>query len=149
MTIPSDPDTVINPRENFSPYPALIRAGIMMEPMATTVAGEEPEMAAKKMQARMPAMASPPGNQPTRALTKAMSFLAIPPRVMMSPARMKKGMARSINLSRALKSCWVMICKGVLENKMMEIMVVSPRMTAMGTPINKNPAKRMQMVSIT
>jgi len=68
---------------------------------------------------------------------------------MMAPARMKKGMARSTNLSRAVKSCWVMMCKGVLEKKIMEIMVVSPRMTAMGTPSNRSPAKRMQMVSIT
>ena len=81
----------------------------MMDPMATTVAGEEPEMAAKKIQARTPAMASPPGNHPTRAFMKSMRRRAMAPLVMMEPATIKKGMARRTNLSSALNSCWVRI----------------------------------------
>ena len=42
-----------------------------MDPMATTVAGPEPEMAAKKMQARTPEIPSPPGIQPTSELMNA------------------------------------------------------------------------------
>ena len=50
------------PTENLSLYLAFIRAGIMMAPMAATVAGDEPEMAAKKAQAAVAAIARPPGH---------------------------------------------------------------------------------------
>ncbi len=67
MRIPRVPALVIRPMLNFSSYPARVRAGIMMLPTAMTVAGLEPEMAAKNMQVRMPARASPPRKRPTQA----------------------------------------------------------------------------------
>ena len=42
-----------------------------MLPMATTVAGEEPESAAKSMQAKTPAIAKPPGKWPTQSYGEA------------------------------------------------------------------------------
>ena len=45
----------------------------MTEPMAMTVTGEEPEIAAKKRQAMMVVTISPPGRKPTKALAKAIS----------------------------------------------------------------------------
>ena len=65
-------------------------------PMATTVAGDEPDSAAKSMQAKTPAMASPPCRWPTQAMEKRMIRCATPPVVMNEEARMKKGMASSV-----------------------------------------------------
>jgi hypothetical protein len=69
---------------------------ITIVPIATTVAGEEPESAAKSMQAKTPAMARPPGKCPTQAMEKRMIRCATPPVVMKLEARMKNGMASSV-----------------------------------------------------
>ena len=70
-----------------------------IEPIATTVAGEMPETAAKSMQARTDAMASPPRKWPREATAKSIIRRATPPVVMKLPARMKKGMASRVNCS--------------------------------------------------
>ena len=69
---------------------------ITIEPIATTVAGEEPETAANSMQAITPAIASPPRRWPTQATAKLIIRLATPPVVMKVPARMKYGIASSV-----------------------------------------------------
>ena len=89
----------------------------MIEPMATTVAGPEPEIAAKKIQARTPEIPSPPGIQPTSELMKAISRLAMAPLVMMVPARTKNGIASRIKLSSELNSCSTTAWVGVKEKK--------------------------------
>ena len=94
-----------------------MRAGIMMLPMATTVAGEDPEMAAKKMQAITDAMASPPLNLPTKSFITFTSLAEMAPSAMMFPARMKKGTPRSTKLSRPLKSCWMSEVRGIWAMK--------------------------------
>ena len=86
----------------------------MMVPMATTVAGLLPERAAKNMQATTVARASPPLKRPTKTFITSMSRWAISPSVMMPPARIKKGIARRMKLSRALNSCWGRIVRGVM-----------------------------------
>src|SRR5512139_1945715 len=45
-------------------YPSLVKLGIMIDPMATTVARLEPDMEAKKAHAMMVAMTSPPLKRP-------------------------------------------------------------------------------------
>src|SRR6056297_3808487 len=67
-----------------------------IEPMATTVAGDEPESAAKSMQAHTPAIASPPCRCPTQAIEKRMIRCATPPVVMNDEARMKNGIASRV-----------------------------------------------------
>ena len=67
-----------------------------MEPMAATVAGEDPDTAAKSMQARTEAMASPPRTCPTQSMAKRMSLLATPPVDKNDDDRMKKGMANNV-----------------------------------------------------
>ena len=64
-----------------------------MVPIATTVAGEEPDSAAKSMQASTEAIASPPRMWPTVAMAKRMMRLATPPVDMKADARTKNGMA--------------------------------------------------------
>ena len=51
----------------------------MNPPIATTVATVEPEIAPKKPQAKIPAIASPPGRKPTRALAVLISLCTIEP----------------------------------------------------------------------
>ena len=64
--------------------------------MATTVAGEEPDSAAKIIQAKTPAIARPPRTWPTQAIEKRTIRFATPPVDMKEDARMKKGMASSV-----------------------------------------------------
>src|SRR5699024_1164558 len=64
----------------------------MMMPMATKVAGLEPEMEPKNRHDRTVAAASPPGSQPISARARAISLSDRPPMRMSSAARMKKGM---------------------------------------------------------
>ena len=71
-------------------------ATITIEPMATTVAGLEPERAANIIQAKTPEIASPPRKCPTTAMEKRMMRLATPPVDMKLEARMKNGMASNV-----------------------------------------------------
>src|ERR1700744_1960686 len=72
----------------------------MIEPIATTVATLEPEIAANIAQAATPARPSPPGKCPTRDVVNAIIRRATPPRVKNVPARMKNGIAMMPKLSR-------------------------------------------------
>ncbi len=67
-----------------------------IEPIAATVAGDEPETAAKIMQARTEAIARPPRIQPTQSMAKLMIRLATPPVERNADERIKKGMARRV-----------------------------------------------------
>ena len=67
-----------------------------MVPMATTVAGDEPLSAAKIMQASTPAIARPHRKCPTSAIENRMIRWATPPVDMKDDARMKNGIARSV-----------------------------------------------------
>src|SRR5438034_8032529 len=65
IRMPSAPDVVITPAPNRAGKPCFTIAGRMIEPMATTVAGELPETAAKSAHAMTPARPSPPAQWPT------------------------------------------------------------------------------------
>ncbi len=68
---------------------------IVIEPTATTVAGDEPETAANSAQASTDAIARPPRSRPVSAIAKSMSRRATPPLVRNVPATMKNGTASS------------------------------------------------------
>ena len=67
-----------------------------MEPIATTVAGLEPDTAANSVQASTLAMARPPRRWPTAAMAKRTMRLATPPVLIIAPARMKNGIDSSV-----------------------------------------------------
>ena len=69
---------------------------ITMEPIATTVAGEEPDNAANIIHAKTPAIANPPGTCPTRATEKRMMRRATPPVDIKLDAKIKNGMASRV-----------------------------------------------------
>jgi hypothetical protein len=81
----------------------LIIAGIMMLPIAATVAAEEPVSAPKKAEVTTATMASPPYILPNRTLARSMSLFEIPPRSITRPASIKNGMAMIVKESVAVK----------------------------------------------
>ena len=60
IRIPSAPDVVMTPAPKLFGKPALIIAGNRIEPIATTVAGDEPDTAANSAHASTPARPRPP-----------------------------------------------------------------------------------------
>src|SRR5215218_7947855 len=70
IRMPSAPDVVITPAPKRAGKPWRTIAGKMIEPIATTVAGDEPETAAKSAHATTPASPSPPYQCPTMAEAK-------------------------------------------------------------------------------
>src|SRR4029079_2826927 len=70
IRMPSEPEVVITPAPNSFGKPCATIAGRMTEPIATTVAGEEPDPAANNAQPNTPASANPPYQWPTIAVAK-------------------------------------------------------------------------------
>ncbi len=60
ISIPNAPPDAATADEKPFPYPLSIIAGIITEPIAATVAGPDPEIAAKKAQAAIVTVANPP-----------------------------------------------------------------------------------------
>src|SRR5512133_3208692 len=79
IRMPSAPEVVITPAPKLLGNPALVMAGSKIEPMATTVAGEEPETAANRAQANTPASPKPPYQWPTMLDAKLIMRRATPP----------------------------------------------------------------------
>ena len=78
----------------------------MIEPIAAVVAGPEPEIAAKNVQATMVTVASPPGADPTMPLEKSISRSVSPPFSINTPAKMNIGTAIMVNSSTAEYAVW-------------------------------------------
>ena len=98
---PRPPEAAVTPVTNVLSYPCSSMAGIMMLPTAANVAWPEPEIAPNNIQVSTVAMGTPPVNLPIQALAKLNSFLEIPPCPMISPARIKRGTARTVKESSA------------------------------------------------
>ena len=97
------PGEVSSPMAWSSSNPALTNAGYIMPPIAMTVTGEEPLIAAKSTQPPMAAIARPPGIQSVKAVAREINRLAIPPLVMIAPLTTKNGIAKRTALSVSSK----------------------------------------------
>ena len=120
--------------------------GIITRPRAATVAGPEPEMAAKKQETMTHTMARPPRRWPTQVSARRIRRLEIWALSMMLPARMKKGMASSTNLLVDEENSWGRLLMTVSRGRpapwmIMEMTLETPRQTAMGAPISSRTAK--------
>ncbi len=80
--------------------------GIIIPPMAETVAALEPEMAPKKPEASTVITLSAPGTQPISAFAKEIMRFEMPPLSMMPPASIKKGTAMKGKESMAVNIFW-------------------------------------------
>lgn len=112
-----------------------------MPPTAATVAGPEPEIAAKNIHVMIEAIAKPPVMFFTNELAKFTKRCEIPPLPMMSPARMKNGTA--IIGKESTEVIKVLTRKSTLKVPV-EIMVSSvaiPNEIAMGTEAITSSAK--------
>ena len=67
-----------------------------MGPREAQSAEEEPEMPPKKKDATTLTMAAPPCIQPTSSLEKSIRVSVMPPALISSPIRMKKGTASRV-----------------------------------------------------
>src|SRR5574343_801243 len=85
IRMPSAPEVVITPAPKRAGKPALTMAGSKMEPIATTVAGLEPDTAANSAQASTPARPRPPCQCPTIEVAKLIIRFATPPWVRKLP----------------------------------------------------------------
>src|SRR5689334_25281788 len=70
IRMPSAPEVVMTPAPKRFGNPALTIAGITIEPIATTVAGLDPEIAANSAHAMTPASPRPPYQCPTMLVAK-------------------------------------------------------------------------------
>src|SRR5574340_941291 len=70
IRMPSAPEVVTTPAPKRDGKPCLSIAGISTEPIATTVAGEDPDTAANSAQATTAASPSPPYQWPTIVVAK-------------------------------------------------------------------------------
>src|SRR5699024_1770293 len=101
---PIDPAAAGTADANPGSYFLTIIAGIINPPIAATVAGPEPAIAAKNIHATIVTSDRPPVIQPTIVVARSKSRLEIPPFPIRIPARMKNGIANSGKESRDVKA---------------------------------------------
>ena len=105
-----------------------------MDPIAATVAGLEPDKAAKKAEAITVMMPNPPGSEPTSDLAKSTNRRDMPPVSMNPPAIMKKGIAMNGNESTAVNIRCATTSGGVgMSPNTRAAMPERPSATPMGT----------------
>jgi len=110
--------------------------------MAITVAGAEPDNAAKKAHASTRANAIPPLTPPTILFAKSTSLFEIPPFVIRFPARMKNGIAM-IDVDSNPPKILCPIIPVVTRKSGLNTIVVqtaAPKANAIGTPMIRNNA---------
>ncbi|GED47139.1 hypothetical protein HME01_29910 [Vreelandella aquamarina] len=139
---PSVPAVAITPMAKRLSYPAATNAGNMILPMATTVAGLDPEIDPKKRQDRTVAAANPPGTQPTKAFARSIRRSDRPPIRINSAAKMKKGIAISEKLFIPENMRIGTITGSVLPKNWMASITEKASAAKMGSP-SSNTAKKM------
>ena len=115
-------------------------AGSMIPPMAAAVAGPEPEIAAKNMEATIAAMPRPPGVSPVRMLAISTSRRAMPVFSISVPTSMKNGIAISGKESAlVIIACARLFAIGMLGNCVANTPSVEmPSDSAIGTVANRH-----------
>jgi hypothetical protein len=111
---PSVPEVVRSPRENFSGYFPLSKAGKRIPPKAMIVRPVAPVKAVKMAQVIRAMIASPPGTRPRIASEALINLLGAPLSERRYPAKVKRGMAtrmgvvaiRCISIIMAEESIW-------------------------------------------
>jgi len=147
---PIEPAAADNAAAKPAEYPFLFMAGIINVPIADTVAGPEPDIAAKIMHDKVVTMARPPMINPTRLSAKERILFDIPPCSIKFPARIKNGIAISGKESSPVKAFCAIIIVGILLVKTSVSAVDNPRQIPIGTlsDIKKNKNKNKIIASI-
>ena len=147
IRMPNAPEVVMTPAPKRFGKPALTIAGSRIEPIATTVAGDEPETAANRAQATTPASPRPPYQWPTMEVAKLIIRRATPPWVRKLPARMKNGIAMISNFSMPVNSLSATDSSGtsVIVNR--KVSTVRPSEMEMGIPVSMSTVRMPKMIS--
>ena len=103
---PRAPAEAAVPMANLLEYPRFSISGMVMDPMAATVAGPDPEAVAKSMDAKTVTAAMPPGTKPMISSARSMRVSARRLFSARLPRRMKKGMARRAKLLMPAMRFW-------------------------------------------
>lgn len=143
---PMVPDAAVIAAAKEASYFLSFMEGTINEPIADTVAGPEPEMAAKNMQAKTVTIAKPPVINPTRLSAKLTSLREIPPLHIKAPARMKKGIASRGKESSPVTDFCARIIIGISVVAHIQTPVAKPRVIPMGilrAMVTNSTLKRM------
>jgi len=135
IMIPNVPPTACIAAEYSLGYPRFDISGYINPPIAAVVATEDPDIAAKKVQASNDTREIPPEIHPTQESAKATSLLDKPPSDIMFPAKIKPGIANIEKLSAPVKMRWAMTTNGILSSKAMETMHEKASDHVIGNPI--------------
>ena len=106
-----------------------------MPPMAATVAGPDPEIAAKNMQVRIATMPNPPVRLPSRESQKLISRLEMPPPSIRLPEIMNRGIASRGKESVEVNIRCTTTSSGVLLANCRATKLEDARTTQMGAPM--------------
>ena len=145
--MPSAPEVATTPAPKRFGNPCATIAGMITEPIATTVAGDEPDTAANKAQASTPARPRPPYQCPTIEVAKLIMRRATPPCVRNVPARMKNGIAMISKLSRPVNSLSATDSVGTSVSVNMKVSTVRPSAMDTGMPVNISASSSANRIS--
>src|SRR6056297_1241025 len=112
ITGPIEPAVAVNAHEKDLLYFCSIIAGIIMLPIAATVAGPEPEIEANIIQVKTVIIPNPPVILLINAFAKLTRRFDIPPSIITSPVNMKNGTANSGKEFPAEKNDCIIKSKG-------------------------------------
>src|SRR4051812_13490111 len=146
IRMPSAPDVVMTPAPKRFGNPAFTIAGRMIEPMATTVAGLDPDTAANKAHAMTPARPRPPCQWPTTLVAKLIMRRATPPCVRKLPARMKNGIAMISNFSIPVNSFSATDSTGTWVMVKRKVSTVKPSAIEIGMPVRIRATSKRKII---
>jgi hypothetical protein len=139
---PKDPAEAVIDAANPSLYPCSFISGIIKDPIAETVAGPEPEIAAKNIQLTVVTIANPPVIEPIKASDNLSNLFDMPALPINDPASIKNGIAISGKESKDAKAFCAINSIGVLEVSSIVIIVAIPKAIPIGilivSKINNN-----------
>ncbi len=144
--MPSAPEVAMTPAPKRLGKPCSTIAGSMIEPIATTVAGDEPEIAANSAQAITPARPRPPYQCPTIEVAKSIMRRATPPWVRKLPARMKNGIAMISKFSMPVNSFSATASIGTFVIVNRKVSTVRPSAIEIGMPVSISTISRPKMM---
>ena len=119
----------------------------MIDPIATTVAGDDPDTAENSAAAIVAAMPRPPAQWPIMVLANSIIRRATPPWVRKFPARMKNGIAMISNFSMPVKSLSATDSIGTVVMKNRNDSTVRPSEIEIGMPVSISTIRRPKIMA--
>ena len=120
----------------------------MIDPMATTVAGEDPDTAENSAAAIVAAMPNPPAQWPIIVRANSIMRRATPPWVRKLPARMKNGIAMISNFSMPVNSFSATDSIGTEVMKNRNVSTVRPSAIEIGMPVSISATSSPKIISV-